>query len=251
MRGSLRGARGMINPMAATLKLLSSMAPREMLAAAISAYQQGHAGRLEAQAAGGVDVARRIGAGEAVDIVLLSRDAIDKLVDNGQLTADSRVDVMASEIAVAVPAGAAHPNLADEAAVKAAVANAPSVSYSTGPSGRYLEKLFERWGILDSLRARIVVPPPGVPVARLVAGGQVRLGFQQLSELLGAPGIEIVGRLPAVINEITTFTAALTPHCADVAAAREFLSFLSSPDLDAIKHRHGMASPLILSRMRL
>lgn len=230
-----------MNSMAATLTLLSSMAPRGALAAIISEYARGHAGRVAAQAAGGVDVGRRIAAGEAVDIVILSRDAIDNLVDNGQLIADSRVDVMSSEIAVAVPAGAAHPDLVDEAAVKAAVAAAASVSYSTGPSGRYLEKLFDRWGILDSLRARIVVPPPGVPVARLVAGGQARLGFQQLSELLGVPGIEIVARLPAAIQEITTFTAALTPRCADVAAAREFISFLSSSDLDEIKHRHGMA----------
>lgn len=227
--------------MPATLQLLSSMAPREVLAAAISEYHQVHPGSFAAQAAGGVDVARRIAAGEAVDIVVLSRDAIDKLVDAAQLTADSRVDVMTSEIAVAVPAGTPHPNLDDEAAVKAAVAGAASVSYSTGPSGRYLEKLFGRWGILDGLRARIVVPPPGMPVARLVASGQAALGFQQLSELLGVPGIEIVGRLPAAIQEITTFAAALTPRCANVAAARDFLFFLASPALDAIKQRHGMA----------
>ena len=150
---------------------------------------------------------------------------------------------MNSEIAVAVPAGAPHPSLADEAAVKAAVLAATCVSYSTGPSGRYLEKLFDRWGILDSLRARIVVPSSGVPVARLVASGEVKLGFQQLSELLGVPGIDVLGPLPAEIQQLTTFTGAVTPGCRSPDAARDLLSFLAAARLDGLKQRYGMASP--------
>jgi molybdate transport system substrate-binding protein len=122
------------------LKLLSSMAPREVLAAGIAAYQESHPTSIEAEAAGGVEVARRVAVGEAVDIVVLSSDAIDKLIEGGQLSAAGRVDLMNSEIAVAVPAGAPRPSLVDEAAVRAAVVAAASVSYSTGPSGRYLNR---------------------------------------------------------------------------------------------------------------
>ena len=195
--------------MAVALKLLSSMAPREMLSAAIALYGESHATPIQAEAAGGVDVAHRVAAGEAIDVVVLSSDAIDKLIAGGHLTATSRSDLMDSEIAVAVPAGAPHPSLADEAAVRRAVAAAGAVSYSTGPSGRHLEKLFERWGIRESLRSRIVVPPPGVPVARLVASGKVQLGFQQRSELLGVPGIEVLAPLPAGVQQVTTFTGAI------------------------------------------
>jgi molybdate transport system substrate-binding protein len=151
------------------------------------------------------------------------------------------VDLMNSEIAVAVPAGATRPSLADENAVKSAVVAASSLSYSTGPSGRYLEKLFARWGVLESVRPRIVVPPPGVPVARLIATGEVTLGFQQLSELRGAPGIDVIGPLPAQIQLVTTFTAALTTTSSQANAARAFLKFLASPDLDALKQQYGMA----------
>jgi molybdate transport system substrate-binding protein len=216
------------------------MAPREILAAAIALYAADRAISIEAQAAGGVEVARRITAGEAADIVVLSNDAIDKLIEGGHLTATDRMDLMSSGIAVAVPAGAPHPDLIDEQAVKTAVVAAHTVSYSTGPSGRYLEKLFDRWGVLQSLRARIIVPPPGVPVASLIARGDVKLGFQQLSELIGVSGIDVVGPLPPEIQYITTFTAALTPACTSAEAARGFLSFLASPDLDPIKRRYGM-----------
>jgi molybdate transport system substrate-binding protein len=223
------------------LKLLSSMAPREVLAAGIAAYQESHPTSIEAEAAGGVEVARRVAAGEAVDIVVLSSDAIDKLIEGGQLSAAGRVDLMNSEIAVAVPAGAPRPSLVDEAAVRAAVVAAASVSYSTGPSGRYLEKLFDRWGILGSLRARIIVPSPGVPVARLVASGEVKLGFQQLSELLGVPRIDVLGPLPATIQHVTTFTGAVTSGCKSFDAARNVLSFLASARFDVLKQRYGMA----------
>jgi molybdate transport system substrate-binding protein len=223
------------------LMVLSSMAPREVLAAAIAAHPQPAARRVRAQAAGGVDVARRIAAGEAVDIVVLANDAIDKLAESAHVSADTRVDLMDSEIAAAVTAGGARPSLDDEEAVRTAVVSAASVSYSTGPSGRYLEKLFDRWGILQSVRDRIVVPPPGVPVASLVASGEVRLGFQQRSELINVAGIDIVGSLPAEIQYVTTFTGVLTSHCSNIDAARALLAYLGSPGLDALKRRYGMA----------
>jgi len=226
--------------MTATLRLMSSMAPREALAAAIACYRSIRPVLIEAVALGGVEVARRVAAGEPVDMVVLSDDAIGALIDDGQLLAASRVDLMTSKIAVAVPTGAARADLATAAAVKAAVVAAPTLSYSTGPSGRYLEQLFARWGILEAVRSRIIVPPPGVPVARLVASGEAKLGFQQLSELLDAPGIEVLGPLPEEIQHATRFTAALTPRCADREAARDFLSFVASSRCDALKARHGM-----------
>jgi molybdate transport system substrate-binding protein len=74
---------------------------------------------------------------------------------------------------------------------------ATSLSYSTGPSGVQLARLFERWGIADRIRERIVQAPPGVPVGQLVADGKVALGFQQLSEMMNLPGIDVLGPLPA------------------------------------------------------
>ena len=117
---------------------------------------------------------------------------------------------------------------------------AATLSYSTGPSGVYLEKLFERWGILEIIRNRIVVPPPGVAVGSLVASGTAELGFQQLSELTNVPNIEVVGPLPPAIQSMTTFSGGISVSCADPAAARELLTFMASPAATAAKLRHGM-----------
>ena len=120
------------------------------------------------------------------------------------------------------------------------MSGAASLSYSTGPSGVYLEKLFERWGVLASIRSRIVVPPPGVPVASLVASGKAELGFQQLSELLNVAGIEVLGPLPASIQTITTFSAGISVRCEQPQRAMQLLDYMGLPAAIPIKQRYGM-----------
>lgn len=226
---------------AKSIALLSSMAPRAILSAAAEEYWLIYGVRIEADAAGGVDVVRRIEAGETVDIVVLSSDAIDKLIASGQLARNGRHDLMTSGIAVAVKSGAEAPDLSDEDATRRTILAAPSISYSTGPSGRYLGSLFERWGILEDLRPRIVVPSPGIAVASLVSSGSVALGFQQLSEMLGVPGIRVVGSLPRAIQHWTTFTGATSSSALEDTAAEKFLLYLASPQRQALKQRFGMA----------
>jgi molybdate transport system substrate-binding protein len=85
-----------------------------------------------------------------------------------------------------------------------------------------------------------VQAPPGVPVARLVAQGDVALGFQQLSELLHVPGIRIVGPLPPGVQIMTTFAAALASTCTQPEAARALLAYMASPAADEAKRRQGM-----------
>jgi molybdate transport system substrate-binding protein len=118
------------------------------------------------------------------------------------------------------------------------------LSYSTGPSGSYLEKLFTRWGVMDELKPRILVPPPGTPVGLLLAQGKVALGFQQRSELMNQAGITLIGDLPAEVACITRFSSALGAGAAqDEArsqAARSFMQFLASPEQRDCKRRHGM-----------
>jgi molybdate transport system substrate-binding protein len=223
-----------------SLKLLSSMATREVLSALASRYQEATGKSVATEAAGGVDVARRVQGGEAVDVVVLASNAIDKLIADGKVKAGSRVDLVKSGVAIAVRAGAARPDISSEEAVKRAVLGAKTLSYSTGPSGVYLEKMFERWGILEQIRSRIVVPPPGVPVGSLVAKGNAELGFQQLSELMNLEGISVLGPLPPAIQTITIFSGGISSNCAQPEEARALLDYMAAPTASPIKQQHGM-----------
>jgi molybdate transport system substrate-binding protein len=219
---------------------ISSMATKPVLADLTAAYAARSGVAVQIESVGGVDAARRVGAGEVFDVVLLADDAIDKLIASGHLAADSKTAVVRSSVAVAVRAGAPRPDLSSEAAVRQAVLQAPTLGYSTGPSGVALARLFGRWGIAQAIAPRIVQAPPGVPVGALIARGDVALGFQQLSELMHLQGVDVVGPLPPAIQIETTFAAASCTQSTHAAAVRHLLAYLASPETAATKRRHGM-----------
>lgn len=217
------------------------MATREVLAELAQALAGAGGPRLRIESVGGVDAARRVQAGESFDLVFLAADALERLESAGAVVAGSRVELMRSPVAVAVPAGAPHPDIGSAAALREAVRAARCIGYSTGPSGTFLLQLFDRWGLKEALAGRTVQASPGVPVASLVASGQADLGFQQLSELQHAPGIEVLGRLPEEAACITTFAVARGRHAsAGEAAVGEVLAYLNSEPAAALKRRHGM-----------
>ena len=219
---------------------ISSMAMRDVLAELGDVYEQKSGQPVVIVSVGGVDAARRVGEGEAFDFVVLATDAIEKLAADRRVDPGSRIDLARSAIAIAIAAGATRPDISSESATREAVLRARSIGYSTGPSGAHLVRLFERWGIADEVAARIVQASPGVPVGTLVARGDVEIGFQQLSELMHVPGINVVGLLPPEIQSTTVFSAAVCTASNCPAAAKMLLSFLASPQADAAKRRHGM-----------
>ena len=226
--------------MASKITGISSMATRQVLADLAAAFEQRSGRQVAIESVGGVDAAKRAQDGEPFDVVVLASDAIDKLLAAGHVVAGSKVDLVRSGVAVAVRAGAVHPDIGSEDAVRNAVLAARSIGYSTGPSGVQLAGLFERWGIAEAIRERIVVAPPGVPVGTLVARGEVALGFQQLSELMHLPGIDVLGALPPPIRIVTTFSAGLCTRSTQPKAVREMLDFMSSAQAADAKRRHGM-----------
>jgi molybdate transport system substrate-binding protein len=216
---------------------LSSMATRQILADLARDYEASHGTRVEIRSMGGVEAAKLVRAGEAVDVVILASRVMASLEAEGHLARGGTKDFARSEIALAVRAGLAPPSVVDEQAVKQAMLDARKICYSTGPSGDHLKALCEKWGIPV---ARMLVAPPGVPVATLVANGDADLGFQQLSELIGQPGIELVGALPPEIQAVTVFSAGISIRSQDPEAASALIAYLTSVETDVAKRRHGM-----------
>ncbi len=226
--------------MTTQIKLISSMATRQLLIDLATQFESSSPHRVAIESVGGVDAAKRVQAGEPFDLVVLSSEAVDKLVAAGKIVRGSKVDLVRSGVAVAVRAGAARPDIGSEQALKAAVLAASSIGYSTGPSGVQLVQLFERWGIAEEIAGRTLQAPPGVPVGQLIAEGRVDLGFQQLSELMNLPGIEVLGPLPDAVRITTTFSAGQAAASKQPDAVRALLAFLTSPAAEDAKRSHGM-----------
>jgi molybdate transport system substrate-binding protein len=221
---------------------ISSMATRQVLAELAAAYRAASGVKVVIESVGGVDAAKRIAAGEDFDVVILAADAIEKLIAGGSVLPDSRVDLVRSSVAIAVREGAPQPDLSSEDRLRRAVLAASSLGYSTGPSGTALLALFARWGLTEQLHERIIQAPAGVPVAQLVAEGRVELGFQQLSEMLAAPGIRVVGGMPPGTEIITTFSGGVCAASPQPEAVRALLAFMQSPAAADTICRYGMES---------
>ena len=205
------------------------MATRSVLAEATSAWQQERAGpAVTLESVGGVDAVRRVRDGEAFDVIVLAADAVDSLVAAGLIDSTSKTDLLRSDVAIAVRAGAPHPDIASESALRDTVRAAKRIGYSTGPSGIALVHLFERWDLAQAIRDRLVQAPPGIPVAALHRQGNVELGFQQRSELLNAHGVDVIGRMPPGAEIFTTFSGGVASSSTATDDARDLLEFLGS-----------------------
>jgi molybdate transport system substrate-binding protein len=191
-------------------------------------------------AIGGVDAAKRVRAGAAFDVVVLAQAALTALGNEGHVKASTSHGLARVGIYAAVRAGTPHPDLSTERALIDSIVAARRIGYSTGPSGTHLLERLNAWGLTDALGDGIVQAPPGVPVARLVADGSVVLGFQQLSELIHAHGIEVVAPLPAGAQQLTDFVGAVGQASRHTQTAQTALSWMASPACDDLRRRHGM-----------
>lgn len=219
---------------------VSSMATRLILGELAQRYEALSGVPVAIRSMGGVDAARLIRAGEAADIVVLASGVMAQLEAEGHILPGSIRGFARSGMAIAIRAGAERPDIGDADAVRRAVGAAGKVCYSTGPSGDHLLTLCERWGFLPDEAGRLVKAPPGIPVGSLVAQGAADLGFQQLSELIHVPGVEVVGPLPPEIQAVTVFAAGVCSASSRAAEARGFIAYLASPETDAVKRGQGM-----------
>ena len=184
----------------------------------------------------------RIQKGETADLVITGSGAIDDLVKQGKVLADSRRILARCRVGVAVRAGAPRPDIGTVEALKRVLLAAKSIAYTQeGASGMHFSGVIERLGIAEEVRAKAVRQPGGL-VGELVAAGKAEIAIQQIPELLAVPGIELVGPLPAEIQLVTVSSAGVFAGTKEVQAAKSLIDFLSTPAAARVMRARGFES---------
>jgi len=218
---------------------ISSKATGPLLAELARTYQSAQGIAVAMESVGGVDAARRVADGETFDVVVLDAAQIGKLTAAGRALADSVRPMVRSSVMVAARAGAPRPPIATLEEFKAALLAARAVGYSTGPSGVALLGMIDAWGMQDQLQGRLIQAPPGKPVGSMIALGDVDIGIQQNSELMGVAGVDILGPLPPGAEINSVFTACVCAASKRPEQARAYVEFLVSAQVAGAKRAQG------------
>jgi molybdate transport system substrate-binding protein len=230
---------------AAEIKVIGSPGTREPYTLLLPGFEKATGHKVTTTWGGVTATAKRVADGEVADVVMLPSAQIDDLIKLGKLVAETRVNVATSGVGVAIRAGAPKIDLSSSDGIRKALLAAKTIAYSAGPSGVHIERLIAKWGLTDQLRAKIVPPiptaaGPNLPIGEVVARGDAEIGFQQVSELLPVKGIDYLGPLPADIQEVTVFSAAVHKAAGPTEAARALLKYLTAPEAAPIIRKTGM-----------
>src|SRR5919112_3113219 len=190
--------------MVAEIKLLSASALHPAIDALIPDFEKSSGYKVTVAYGTAGAVADRVQKGEAADIVISSVPMIDRLQAQGKVVAGDRVIIAKVGVGVFVRKGAAKPDISSADAFKRSMLAARSIAYPDpaggGASGIYVASLLERLGIAVEMKPKTKLFPPSEVLYASVASGDVEIGFNQISEILAQPTIELAGPLPAPIQ---------------------------------------------------
>jgi molybdate transport system substrate-binding protein len=225
---------------AAEIKFLASGAIKEAYLELLPQFEKASGHKVTAVWSGTPDILKRVAAGEAADLVILSSSGADELIKQGKLVPGSRVDFAKTGIGVAVGASAPKPDISSADAVKKSVLAAKSVAYSAGASGTYVVGMFQKLGIADEVKSKTATVKPGELVGEVVARGDAEIGFQQVGELLSVKGTQYVGPLPPELQKTIVFSGGIHSGTKVADAAAELIKFLTSPAAAEVLRKHGL-----------
>lgn len=222
------------------VRVLSTLALMGAVRGLAGRYWAAGGARIDADFAPTLGLLDRLRGGEAADVVILTRQALDDLATQGSVVAASCVDLARSFVGIAVKACAAHPDIATESALRATLLGARSIAYSRiGASGIFFAQLIERLGIASEVNARARIIPSGLTAALLVSG-EADLAVQQISELKQVAGVEVVGPIPRELQTASVFSAGRWAASLKPAQADALLRYLASPEVAPVLRESGL-----------
>ena len=235
-------------PAKAEVRVLSAVGMRQVMLDLGPKFERATGFSLNISFDSGAVILKRLEGGEIADVVMIPRSGIDRLAGEDKLVADSVTDVAMSHVGLAVRKGALKPDISSPEAFKRAMLNAKTIACPDpalgGSSGVHISKVFERLGIADVVKPKLVfVSTPDQATTmpgHLVANGEVEIALHQMQELMAVPGIEIVGPLPGDLQGTFLFSAAVMVGAKNVNAAKALVDFLRTPEAKALIKAKGM-----------
>ena len=223
-----------------TVRLLSTLALMGAVRSLAGKYEASCGTRIDADFAPTLGLLDRLGRGETADVVILTREGLAGLAAKGSVVGQSCVDLARSFVGLAVKAGAAHPDISTEAALRATLLGARSIAYSRlGASGIFFAQLIAQTGIASEINARATVVPQGFTAERLVSG-EADLAVQQISELKQVAGVEIVGPIPLHLQSPVVFSAGRLVASKKGDQSDRLLKFLASAEAAPALRESGL-----------
>jgi len=231
---------------AAELKVLSAIGMQSVLEDVGPKFERATGHKLAISFATAGAAIKRAQGGEAVDVVIATRQGIDGLVKNEKAAADNVATLARAGISVAIRKGAPRPDISSPDALKRTLLAARSISYvepaTGGASGVHFAKVLDRLGIANEMKSKTVFPDPKAPaeVGALIANGEAEIGVHVIVELVSVAGIDIVGPLPDDLQNIIVFAATVMASAKDAEAAKALVTFLRTPEAVAVIKAKGM-----------
>jgi molybdate transport system substrate-binding protein len=223
-----------------SVRVLSTLGLKGAFSSLAEQFQAASGVRIAADFAPTLNLLDRLKGGETADVLILTQEGLASLVAEGSVVAESCVDLARSYVGVAVKAGSPHPDIASEAALRAALLTARSVAYSRlGASGVYFAKLIAQLGIEAEINARATIVPIGFTAERIVSG-EADLAIQQISELKQVQGIEIVGPIPLHLQTPAVFSAGRLAQSKKAREGDLLLKFLASEQIAPVLYASGL-----------
>jgi len=233
------------NVQAAEIKALITTAMDAAVVVLIPQFEKasGHKVSFSYDPSGGL--ARRLRGGEFADMILVASPELDKLIAEGKVV--NRVDISRTGIGIAVKKGAPKPDVSTPEALKRTLLAAKSVGH-TAPAGGgitalHLLRTFEKLGVAKEVAAKtkLAAGGPNGRVSTLIVNGDVEIAFQQVSELMTNPDVEVIGMLPDELQQITINSAGITAVAKEPDAAKALIQYLTSPEAMVVYKKTGLA----------
>jgi len=235
------GTLTMTTPATATqLNLLASTAVQTVLEEVLAQHERASGDKIAVTIASTAAIMARLKAGETPDMVVVTREGIETLIQEGKVVADSRAELASAGLGIAVKRGAPKPDISTVDALKRTLLATKSVAYTaSGASGQYFAKLLERLGIAEEMKPKSNILKSGL-AGDVVARGESELAVQMMSEILAVPAAELVGPLPAEVQSNMVFTAGTLAGSTRGSEARALVNYLRTPAVGAVFKAKGL-----------